>query len=32
VFYRTGFRGFSMDYGDIPSAENECFYSFGGGR
>ncbi len=31
VFYRRGFRGFSMNYGDFPSVERQCFYSAGGG-
>jgi hypothetical protein len=32
VFYRRGFRGFSINPGDLPSVENQCFYSAGGGR
>jgi hypothetical protein len=32
VFYRRGFRGFSMNYGELPSVEKQCFYSAGGGR
>jgi hypothetical protein len=30
VFYRRGFRGFSMNYGELPSVEKQCFYSAGG--
>ena len=32
VFYRKGFRGFSINPRDLPSVENQCFYSAGGGR
>jgi hypothetical protein len=31
VFYRAGFRGFSMNYRELPSLEKQYFYSASGG-